>query len=401
MMLDLDNFKRVNDSLGHGAGDALLVEVAGRLRADLRPGDTVARFGGDEFVILLEDVSEPAEALAAVDRILDRLRFPMKLETHEVVVTPSVGIAVGLGGQASPEELLRRADLAMYEAKRQGKAGWVLFDPDLHDRARDRLRREAELRRALTDGELRVHYQPLVELATERVVGVEALVRWHHPEHGLVLPGEFIPLAEETGLIVPLGRWVLRQACQQVRSWQAYRLADEPPLTLSVNLAARQFRDLGLTEDVSEALTASGLAPSLLCLEITESVAMEDLETSVAKMAQLRALGVRLEIDDFGTGYSGLSSLKRCPIDTLKIDRSFVAGLGTNAEDTAIVETVIALAGSLGLGVVAEGVETPLQAEALRRLGCTRGQGFLFARPLPVDDLTRRLAQRLSAVAVA
>jgi diguanylate cyclase (GGDEF)-like protein/PAS domain S-box-containing protein len=386
LFLDLDNFKIVNDSLGHAAGDRLLVLVAGMLRACVRESDTVARLGGDEFVALLDGVADAAEAEAVCARIQEALGAPLKLGRARIGVTASIGVVISADGHTHPEHLLRDADIAMYRAKASGKQRHVVFAPQMRLAATQRWQQELDLRRAIERDELELHFQPKVELHSGRTVGVEALARWRHPERGLVPPADFIPLAEETGLIVPLGRWALREACRQTQLWNEGRLANDA-LTVSVNLSPRQFRDPRLAHDVSAALESSGLSPALLTIEITESVAMDDAELTAATLATLQRVGVSISIDDFGTGYSSLAHLKRFPVDTLKIDRSFVDGLGVEQEDTAIVSATIRLAHALGIKVIAEGVETPEQAEVLRELGCDRAQGFWFGRPVPFAEL--------------
>ncbi len=393
LFLDLDRFKTVNDSLGHEAGDRLLVALAGRLVAVVRPADTVARRGGDEFTLLLEDLGGEAEAVAVAERVLADLRTPFTVDGQELVVGASVGIALAGGGEgdpAAPAALLHAADLALYRAKAAGRGRHALFSPELRARATARLALEQDLRRALEGGEVVVHYQPEVDLATGRLVGVEALARWRHPQRGLLPPAEFIALAEETGLIVPLGRQVLAAACRQARAWQQ-ALPRDPPLLICVNLSPRQFAHPDLVGDVRRALGASGLARGSLGLEITESVAMGAAEATLATLRALKALGVTLELDDFGTGYSSLAYLQRFPLDRLKLDRSFVRGLGRDPGSGAIVRAVLTLARALGLGVTAEGVETTAQATMLRELGCDLGQGYLFAPPLPADELEARL----------
>jgi diguanylate cyclase (GGDEF)-like protein/PAS domain S-box-containing protein len=390
LFLDLDNFKVVNDSLGHAQGDTLLVAVADRLRACLRAEDTGARLSGDEFTVLLEDVSGEADAIAVAERIARALAVPVMLQGREVVVTASIGVAISMTGGGS-QDLLREADLAMYRSKATGKARCSLFNADLETRAMERLELEADLRRALVRGEFRVHYQPIISLADETIAGVEALLRWEHPERGLVQPLAFIPLAEETGLIIQIGQWVLEQACQQSRIWQA----DYPrarPLTISVNLSARQLQHPELVRDITRAVRDAGLDPGTLELEITESVVMQDAEATDATLRALKAIGIRLAIDDFGTGYSSLSYLKRFPVDTLKIDRSFVDGLGQDSQDTAIVRSVAALARALDLSVTGEGVETHAQHRFLQALGCEQAQGYLYARPLPPAEVSVLLA---------
>ena len=393
LFIDLDRFKAVNDTFGHDAGDALLVAVAERLRGCLREADTAARFGGDEFAVLLDRVADLSGAVRVAERIIARLGLPVAIGAEEVVVTPSVGIALAADPADTADELLRFADVAMYRAKAAGRGAYDVFYPGMHDDALPQLLLEHDLRLAIEREEFVLHYQPLVAIPSGEPLGAEALVRWQHPTRGLLGPGEFIPLAEQTGLIVPLGRWVLAEACRQGRSWRDLH-PDTPPL-LSVNVAARQLRASELLLDVTAALTASGLPAGALQLEITEGAAMANEAATIVTLQELKALGVRLAIDDFGTGYSSLAHLRRFPVDTLKIDKSFVDGLGCDREDSAIVGTIITLAHTLGLRVTAEGIETPAQRALLQELGCDEGQGYLFARPLAPPDFAALLAQSL------
>ena len=392
LFMDLDNLKDVNDSLGHEAGDRLLVAVAERLRGCLRDEDTLARFGGDEFVVLLEDATGGGVAVRLAERLLECLAPPFSLAGERVFVSASIGVALHAPFSSDRSDvLLSRADAAMYEAKRRGKARYATYDPAIHARNHDRLRMINDLRVALEREEFLLHYQPKVDLRTGDIVHIEALVRWRHPRRGLVLPAEFVPLAEETGLIVPLGRWVLEEACARIRRWQEIH-PGAPALVANVNLSAEQFRQPNLAGEVAEALEHAGLAPACLELEITEGVLMEDAPTTGAVLEKLKALGIMVAIDDFGTGYSSLSYLKRFPVDTLKIDRAFIGGLGTDPEDEALVSGMIGLAHALGLAVVAEGVETERQVASLKKLGCGLAQGYHFYRPLSDEAATAVLA---------
>jgi diguanylate cyclase (GGDEF)-like protein/PAS domain S-box-containing protein len=397
LFLDLDRFKTINDSLGHELGDELLVAIARRLESVIRPGDTIARFGGDEFTVVCEELPpgrarERAGEIAA--RLSTELADPFVLQGGEIYLGASIGIAVAVTGEERPEELLRDADAAMYHAKEQGRGRFVVFDDAMRARALARHAIETALHRAVERGEFRVFYQPIVSLTHERCVGAEALVRWQHPERGLVTPGEFVPLAEETGLIIGLGSWVLEEAARQAARWQE---ETSEPFFVSVNLSARQLAQPDLAEAIASALDAANLEPDRLCLEITESVLMDDADVTLAALERVRALGVRFSIDDFGTGYSSLAYLKRFPVDAVKIDRSFTDGLGIDAGDTAIVSAVIGLSHALGLDVVAEGVETEAQLAELSLLGCDQAQGYLFATPRPPSDL-RGVIGRTTAI---
>ena len=385
LFMDLDGFKSVNDSLGHGAGDELLTAVAARLRPFVRTGDTMARFGGDEFAILLEDTEDLSASIAVAARIIQALKEPFLLDRHEVFISVSIGIAPLVLGE-KPDELLRNADIAMYMAKNAGKGRYEVFNPAMHEAVMNQVQLEADLKRAVERHELFVVYQPLVSLGNQRPIAVEALIRWHHPTRGLLPPVAFIPAAERTGAIVSIGRWVLREACRQVQEWRR----TTPTLGLSVNLSGRQMRDAGLVADVSQALTDTGFPPQALTLEMTESVLMDDIDGALRILRALKALGLHLSIDDFGTGYSSLSYLSRFPVDSLKIDRSFVSGLGA-VENGPLVATIMEMARSLKLEVVAEGIENGDQLAELRQLDCQVGQGYLFAKPMPSAALTAYL----------
>jgi diguanylate cyclase (GGDEF)-like protein/PAS domain S-box-containing protein len=394
LVLDIDRFKMINDSLGHVRGDQLLVEVARRLQACLRPADTVARLSGDEFTILLEDVPTAADARKVAERVQAELRLPFWLGANEVFSGVSIGIAHGNASYTSPEDMLRDADTALYRAKAQGRGRCVEFDASMHDRAVELLQLETALRRALERRELRLHYQPVVSLTTGQISGAEALVRWNHPERGLLPPMEFIPLAEETGLIVEIGAWVLREACRQMKEWQE-RLG-QPQLEIGVNLSSRQFQAPGLVAEVAEVLRATGLSPRCLRLEVTESLLMEKHPAVAETMTELRAMGVRIDLDDFGTGYSSLSYLHQFPIDTLKIDRSFVQRIGENEDGLEIVNTILSLASSLDMEVVAEGVETEQQLALLRKLRCAYAQGYHLSRPIEATEFAELIGARRS-----
>ncbi len=401
LFLDLDRFKVINDSLGHMSGDQLLIEIARRLENCLHPGDTVARLGGDEFTILLEDITDVSDAIAIAERIKLELARPFHLSgsgdgstggLHEVFTTASVGITHSGHGYTRPADLLRDADTAMYRAKSLGKTRHEVFDPAMHQHAANLLQMENDLRRAVERREFVVYYQPIIELETGKIGSFEALVRWQHPELGFVSPADFIPLAEETGLIVPLGEMVLREACRQMRAWQ--RRFDLPDsVTMSVNLSGKQFAQTDLMGSVKQVLKETGLAPQHLKLEITESVVMENITTATETLHHLHDFGISLSIDDFGTGYSSLSYLHRFPASTLKIDRSFVSQMSHNNENTEIVRTIRMLAQSLGMDIVAEGVETQEQLTQLQALGCEYGQGYLFSRPVAAEPAAALLAK--------
>jgi diguanylate cyclase (GGDEF)-like protein/PAS domain S-box-containing protein len=394
IFLDLDDFKTVNDSLGHAAGDRVLLEVAQRLALNIRAGDTAARFGGDEFAVLLEDVDGPQAAAETAERIVEALARPLHLEQKDVIVRASLGISVvEPQTPTDAEELIRNADAAMYIAKADGKGGYRLFEPAMHERVLARLELRADLQRALAGDEFELYYQPVVRLDDGVVIGLEALLRWHHPERGLVPPDEFIPSAEESGLIVPLGRWVLREGCRQgalIRD----RIPSEKPLSISINVSVTQLFHSDIVADVRDALAESGLEPSALTLEITESVMMTDTDLAVQRLTELKELGVRLAMDDFGTGYSSLSYLSRFPIDILKMDRSLLkAG---SPVTSGLATAVLGLGQTFDIEVVAEGIELPEQWSTLRDLGCELGQGFYFAKPMEQQRVLSYLETRSS-----
>ncbi|MCU1387013.1 MAG: diguanylate cyclase/phosphodiesterase with sensor(s) [Ilumatobacteraceae bacterium] len=393
LFLDIDQFKVVNDSFGHSTGDALLVTAAERISQAIRPGDTVARFGGDEFVVACENVSFGETELIAT-RILDQLGQPWCVDGQELRIRASVGIVIA-DEHSTPESLLRDSDAAMYRAKERGRGCVELFDESLRMRSERRMSMAAALHRALEHEELTVVYQPVVDLRTGEMLSAEALLRWNHPERGQIMPAEFIPLAEETGLIVPIGAWVLDQACQQLAEWQAvqFRAGRARRLSIAVNLSVRQLADSDVVDLVEGVLCRTGVRAEHVCLELTESLFMEDVEFFDRTLGRLKAIGVGLAIDDFGTGYSSLSYLKRFPVDAVKVDRAFVDGLGSDPHDTALVAAIVAMAGALGLSVTAEGVETVEQLHALRQLGVPQAQGFHLARPMSADALGRLVAE--------
>jgi diguanylate cyclase (GGDEF)-like protein/PAS domain S-box-containing protein len=387
LLIDLDDFKVINDSLGHGAGDRLLSGVAERLCRVLRPGDVIARFGGDEFTVLLPGIASEAYALQVARRLADALREPLVLDGERRYVTASIGVSFSAPSEDDPHALLRDADAAMYRAKETGKSRYEVFDDSMRERAMERLELESGLRHALDDGELRLVYQPLVTLDDGRVTGVEALLRWDHPIFGLVAPLRFVALAERNGLIIPIGAWVLQEACHQLAAW------GHDGLSMSVNVSARQLGSTDLVDVVRAVLEDSGIEPRRLCLEITETAMMADPAAIGETLAALKALGVRLAVDDFGVGHASLRQLRALlPVDTLKIDKSFVDGITKDADDAAIVEGVVRLAHSLGLQAVAEGVETAEQVAMLRGFSCQTGQGYHFARPAGADEIALMLA---------
>ena len=390
LFVDLDDFKSVNDGRGHGVGDDLLAAVGARFQTAVRSADTVARMGGDEFAVLLESMQKPEEAFVAAERVLHSFEEPFDVDGAELFIGASIGVAIGDGSVDDADELIRNADVAMYVAKGAGKGRYEVFRSSMQETVLERLQLEIDLRRAIEHGELAVHYQPIVDLASQQIVGVEALVRWHHPERGLVPPSVFIPIAEATGLIVPIGEWVLGRACRDVRSWED-NFAAATPLSLSVNVSALQLDEPGLVDVITSTLVASGLAPDRLTLEITESALMRDVDGSVEALLAIKRLGVRVAIDDFGTGYSSLSYLRRLPIDVLKIDQSFVSVIARGPEEAGLVRTIVNLARELRLDTVGEGIEEVDQLEELTAMGCRLAQGYYFARPVPAAQLEAML----------
>jgi diguanylate cyclase (GGDEF)-like protein/PAS domain S-box-containing protein len=391
MLLDLDHFKLINDASGHSAGDALLKEVANRLMACVRETDTVARLGGDEFVIILTDLPQPGDVDQIAEKILSTLSRPTEIAGREVFVTASIGVSLYPRDGDHGEILLRYADMAMYRVKEHGRNSVRQFVPEMGSTAISRLDMEGAMRRGLERGEFVLHYQPKIDLTTQHVVGAEALIRWQHPQIGLVHPIEFIRLAEETGLILPLGEWVLAEACRQQVQWRQQGLQ---PLKVAINMSARQFRQDELADRIAAVFASTGADPAHVILELTESMVMHDVDSTLAALRALKKLGVSLSLDDFGTGYSSLSYLRRFPIDELKIDRSFINDIHTNPDDAAIAGAIIAMARSLGLSVVAEGVENKEQADLLTRLGCNQVQGYYYARPLTVAAFANRLREQ-------
>jgi predicted signal transduction protein with EAL and GGDEF domain len=408
LFVDIDRFKLVNDSLGHLAGDQLIVQIAKRLvssvrREDLvscsvdvrapvrRSGeDTLARMGGDEFTILIEDIQDASDGIRVAERIQQKLGPPFLITGQEVFITASIGIAVSAKGYGAAEDILRDADTAMYRAKALGKSRYEIYDPPMHARVVSRLKLETDLRRAMDREEFRIHYQPIVSLRDCRIIGFEALVRWQRPDFGLVMPGEFIPVAEETGLILSMGVWVLREACRQMRAWNL-QFPSDPAFTVAVNVSGKQFAQPDLVSKVGQILRETCLDPRCLKLELTESVTMRDVERTARILGELKALGVRLSIDDFGTGYSSLSHLRRFPLDTLKIDRSFVSEMENSSESRAIVQMIMSLGRNLGMEMVAEGVETAKQVSLLKSLACEYAQGYFFSKPMNQEEVVEVL----------
>jgi diguanylate cyclase (GGDEF)-like protein len=390
LFVDLDLFKRVNDSLGHDAGDRLLRVVTERIRRAVREADLLFRMGGDEFTVLLEDVHGPEEAGAVAQRMLDAIAEPVQIEHHEISVTASIGIAIFPRDDLVEERLVKSADTAMYRAKELGRNRFAFFSPEMNEHVEYQIKTEAALRRAVNNGEFVLHFQPRVSVMSGRAIGLEALLRWRHPELGLVEPARFVPILEETGLIVPVGAWVLAEACAHAKRWQP---PGGPPVRISVNVSSRQFRSESLIKAVDDALRASELPPGLLELELTESLLVENVDHAMDVLHKLKALGASISIDDFGTGYSSLGYLKRFPIDCLKIDRSFVRDLAASPKDAAIVDAICALARSLDIGLVAEGVEHRWQADYVSARHCTEMQGYLFSRPLAAEDVPEALAR--------
>ena len=386
LCLDLDYFKQVNDTLGHPVGDLLLCAVADRLRSTLRETDTVARLGGDEFAIIQCGVEQPTSATALAQRVIDALSAPYEIEGHQIVIGASVGISISPADGSDPDQVLKNADMALYRAKGDGRGRYRFFEPDMDAKMQGRRALEIDLRRALITEEFELYFQPLVNLDIEEITGFEALIRWHHPTRGILSPGEFIPLAEEIGLIVPLGDWVLRKACLAAASWP-------PPTHVAVNLSPVQFKKLELVQSVFSALAKSGLSPERLELEITETVLLQDSEATLATLHQLRDMGVRISMDDFGTGYSSLSYLRSFPFDKIKIDQSFVRDLATRNDSAVIVRAVTTIGNSLGIATTAEGVEDAAQLQRLREEGCTEVQGYFLGRPVPIAETNALLAR--------
>ena len=397
LFCDLDDFKRINDTLGHSAGDELLVNVAQRLESCVRSNDTAARLGGDEFAVLVEDAADPKVAVQVAERILASLTKPFRLEGREISISVSIGIDLAVSSHMTADEVLRNADMAMYSAKRSGKNRYSMFENSMHSTLVNRLHMEADLRHAVANGEITVHYQPILRLPDMKLRGFEALARWIHPTHGSVPPSDFIPLAEDLGLIDDIGRQVLRSACRDLRAWQ--REFSLPDLVVSVNLSSHQLAHDGLDKIVEFELSSADLSPGSLVLEITESVIVEDPQAAATRLTLIADLGVKIAIDDFGTGYSSLSYLRELPIHIVKVDRSFIRHLGDSERGTAIVDAIVTMSHSLGMETVAEGIETEMQADHVTRSGCNYAQGFLFARPLCASDTRTYLGSFVDAMA--
>ncbi len=393
LFLDLDRFKNINDSFGHLIGDELLVLVSERLRSHIRPDDTIARFGGDEFVILLGDVKEIGDATHIADRINNILTEPFHLMNHELYISATIGIAISTNEYQQPEEILRDADTAMYNAKLRGKAGYVIFDKTMHVNALDLLELEIDLRHALESKEFVVYYQPIVSLENRSIAGFEALVRWNHPKRGLLLPMEFIPLAEETGLIIPLSLWIIRDACKQMRVWQQ-RFTSDSPMVVSVNVSPKHLANANFINQITGILDETNLDPEQLALEITENTLIENIEYMASLFLQLKDLGIKINIDDFGTGYSSLSYLQQFSINTVKIDQSFISRLSKNEKDAEIVQSIINMAHNMKMHVIAEGVEQSGNLRTLENMKCEYAQGFFFSYPLNIHEAEKLLAQQ-------
>jgi diguanylate cyclase (GGDEF)-like protein len=392
LFLDLDRFKNINDSFGHLTGDEVIVSVAKRLRSYIRLDDTVARFGGDEFVVLLGNIKEVSDATNIAERIITILKEPFHLMHHELYISITIGIAIGTYEYQQPEEILRDADTAMYNAKLRGKACYLIFDKSMHVNALDRLELEIDLRHAIERKEFVLYYQPIIILENRSIMGFEALIRWQHPQRGFLLPMEFIPLAEETGLIIPLSLWIIREACRQMRLWQQ-QVLPESPLIISINISPKHFKNANFVDQIITILDETTLNPEHLALEITETVIMDNTDHMIAVLSQLKDLGVKIHIDDFGTGYSSLSYLQRFPINTLKIDQSFIGRLGGPGKDMEIVQTIINMAKNMKMHVIAEGVEKAENLKTLENMKCEYAQGYFFSHPLNVNEAEALLAQ--------
>jgi diguanylate cyclase (GGDEF)-like protein len=396
LFCDLDDFKNVNDSLGHGSGDEVLQTIGQRIRGVIRAGDTAARLGGDEFAVLMEDIDLP-EARDIAERVQAAITEPIPLAEHVLSIQSSIGLALAVPGEIEGEEALRNADVAMYLAKDSGKSAIAVYEPHLHTEVLERLQLRADLQKAIRSNELLLHYQPTIDLTDGAIVGFEALVRWQHPERGMMPPGLFIPMAEQSGLIVPLGSWVLREACFAAASLTA----DGAPLRMSVNVAAQQLVQPGFVDEVRRVLADSGLAPDRLVLEITESVVLQGMDQVVPRLTALRELGIRIAIDDFGTGYSSLSYLRNLPVDVLKVDKAFIDRVTLDSQDAALTEAIIAMSSRMNLTTVAEGVEDSGQAAWLSGVHCDYGQGFLWSKPVALDQARLLLADQAAGLIAA